>query len=160
MLILILPLITVPYVSRILGADGIGIYSYTYSIAYYFMLIAMLGLNNYGNRTIAKVRDDPKKLSKEFLDKIITSMNLNASIDIKRENNNLFVDIQRIDTDDKGIIIGKKGSKLKQIGTWAREEIENLLDIQVNLKLWVKVKKDWRDSDILLKNFGFNKQEE
>lgn len=60
----------------------------------------------------------------------------------------------------KGIIIGKKGSKLKQIGTWAREEIENLLDIQVNLKLWVKVKKDWRDSDILLKNFGFNKQEE
>lgn len=55
----------------------------------------------------------------------------------------------------KGIIIGKKGSKLKQIGTWAREEIENLLDIQVNLKLWVKVKKDWRDSDILLKNYGY-----
>lgn len=60
----------------------------------------------------------------------------------------------------KGIIIGKKGSKLKQIGTWAREEIENLLDIQVNLKLWVKVKKDWRDSDFLLKNYGFNKLEE
>lgn len=60
----------------------------------------------------------------------------------------------------KGIIIGKKGSKLKQIGIWAREEIESLLDIQVNLKLWVKVKKDWRDSDILLRNFGFNKQEE
>lgn len=65
-LILILPLVTVPYVSRILGADGVGIYSYTYSIAYYFMLIAMLGLNNYGNRAIAKVRDDKKKLSKEF----------------------------------------------------------------------------------------------
>lgn len=65
-LILILPLITVPYVSRILGADGIGIYSYTYSIAYYFMVIAMLGLNNYGNRTIAKVRDNKEKLSKEF----------------------------------------------------------------------------------------------
>lgn len=65
-LVLILPLITVPYVSRILGADGIGIYSYTYSIAYYFMIIAMLGLNNYGNRTIAKVRDDKEKLSKEF----------------------------------------------------------------------------------------------
>ena len=65
-LVLILPLITVPYVSRVLGADGIGIYSYTYSIAYYFMLIAMLGLNNYGNRTIAKVRDDKEKLSKEF----------------------------------------------------------------------------------------------
>ena len=65
-LILILPLITVPYVSRILGAEGIGIYSYTYSIAYYFMIIAMLGLNNYGNRAIAKVRDNKEKLSKEF----------------------------------------------------------------------------------------------
>lgn len=65
-LILILPLITVPYVSRVIGADGIGIYSYTYSIAYYFMLIAMLGLNNYGNRTIAKVRDNKEMLSEEF----------------------------------------------------------------------------------------------
>lgn len=55
----------------------------------------------------------------------------------------------------KGIIIGKNGSKLKQIGTMAREEIENLLDIQVNLKIWVKVKKDWRDSDFLLKNYGY-----
>lgn len=55
----------------------------------------------------------------------------------------------------KGIIIGKQGSKLKQIGTMAREEMENLLDIQVNLKLWVKVKKDWRDSDMLLKNYGY-----
>ncbi|NLJ91063.1 MAG: GTPase Era [Clostridiales bacterium] len=55
----------------------------------------------------------------------------------------------------KGIIIGKQGSKLKQIGTMAREEIENLLDVQVNLKLWVKVKKDWRDSDFLLKNYGY-----
>ena len=57
----------------------------------------------------------------------------------------------------KGIIIGKGGNKLKQIGTLAREEIENLLDIQVNLKLWVKVRKDWRDSDIYLKNYGYNK---
>lgn len=55
----------------------------------------------------------------------------------------------------KGIIIGKQGSKLKQIGTMAREEIENLLDIQVNLKIWVKVKKDWRDSDFLIKNYGY-----
>lgn len=65
-LILILPLITVPYVSRVLGAEGVGIYSYTYSIVYYFMIIAMLGLNNYGNRTIAKVRDDKEQLSNEF----------------------------------------------------------------------------------------------
>lgn len=65
-LILILPFVTVPYVSRVLGASGIGEYTFTYSIVYYFMICAMLGLNNYGNRTIAKVRDDKKKLSKTF----------------------------------------------------------------------------------------------
>lgn len=59
----------------------------------------------------------------------------------------------------KGIIIGKSGNKLKQIGTSARKEIEALLDCRVNLKLWVKVKKDWRDSDFLIKNFGYNKDE-
>ena len=46
-LILILPLISVPYVSRVIGAEGVGIYSFTYSIVYYFMIFAMLGLNNY-----------------------------------------------------------------------------------------------------------------
>jgi GTP-binding protein Era len=56
----------------------------------------------------------------------------------------------------KGIIIGKGGSMLKQIGTQARREIENLLDCKVNLKLWVKVKKDWRDSDFLIKNYGYD----
>ena len=56
----------------------------------------------------------------------------------------------------KGIIIGKQGSMLKKIGTQARRDVENLLECQVNLQLWVKVKKDWRDSDILLKNFGYN----
>lgn len=59
----------------------------------------------------------------------------------------------------KGIIIGKQGSMLKAIGTQARKEIENLLDMKVNLKLWVKVKKDWRDSDFLMKNYGYNKKE-
>lgn len=59
----------------------------------------------------------------------------------------------------KGIIIGKGGSMLKQIGTQARKEIEGLLDCRVNLQLWVKVKKDWRDSDLLIKNFGYNKDE-
>lgn len=57
----------------------------------------------------------------------------------------------------KGIIIGKKGSMLKNIGTNARIEIENLLDQKVNLQIWVKVRKDWRDSDLLLKNYGYNK---
>ena len=56
----------------------------------------------------------------------------------------------------KGIIIGKGGSMLKKIGSRARKELEDLLETQVNLKLWVKVKKDWRDSDSLLKNFGYN----
>jgi GTP-binding protein Era len=59
----------------------------------------------------------------------------------------------------KGIIIGKKGSMLKKIGTNARFEIEQLLNEKVNLKLWVKVKKDWRDSDFLMKNYGYDKKE-
>ncbi len=59
----------------------------------------------------------------------------------------------------KGMIIGKGGSMLKQIGTQARREIENLLDCRVNLQLWVKVKKDWRDSDFLMKNFGYGRDE-
>ncbi|MBR5761603.1 MAG: GTPase Era [Lachnospiraceae bacterium] len=56
----------------------------------------------------------------------------------------------------KGIIIGKGGEMLKKIGTNARFEIEKMLEQQVNLKLFVKVKKDWRDSEFLLKNFGYN----
>lgn len=56
----------------------------------------------------------------------------------------------------KGIIIGKQGTMLKKIGTAARADIEVLLESKVNLQLWVKVKKDWRDSDFLLKNFGYN----
>ena len=56
----------------------------------------------------------------------------------------------------KGIIIGKQGSMLKKIGSNARYDIERLLGNPVNLQLWVKVKKDWRDSDFLLKNFGYD----
>ena len=56
----------------------------------------------------------------------------------------------------KGIVIGKGGQMLKKIGSSARPEIEDLLEMQVNLQLWVKVKKDWRDSDFLMKNFGYN----
>lgn len=59
----------------------------------------------------------------------------------------------------KGIVIGKGGAMLKKIGSNARYEIERLLDTKVNLKLWVKVKKDWRDSDFLIKNFGYTKDE-
>ena len=59
----------------------------------------------------------------------------------------------------KGIIIGKQGAMLKKIGSQARTEIEKMLEEKVNLKLWVKVKKDWRDSDFLIKNFGYDKKE-
>ena len=59
----------------------------------------------------------------------------------------------------KGIIIGRQGSMLKKIGSAARYEIERLLDCQVNLQLWVKVKKDWRESDFLMKNFGYDRKE-
>ncbi len=59
----------------------------------------------------------------------------------------------------KGIIIGKGGAMLKKIGTNARYEIERLLDTKANLQLWVKVKKDWRDSEYLLKNYGLTEPE-
>ena len=58
----------------------------------------------------------------------------------------------------KGIIIGKGGEMLKKIGTNARYEIEKMLDMKVNLKLWVKVKKNWRDNDVLMKNVGYDKK--
>lgn len=66
LLIIAIPLITTPYLSRVLGAENIGVYSYSYAIATYFTLFIMLGLNNYGNRTIAMVREDPNMLSQTF----------------------------------------------------------------------------------------------
>ena len=57
------------------------------------------------------------------------------------------------------MIIGKQGSMLRQIGQNSRIEIQNLLDTKVNLQLWVKVKKDWRDSDFLIKNFGYDRND-
>ena len=59
----------------------------------------------------------------------------------------------------KGIIIGKGGSMLKKIGTQARKEIENLMDTKVNLQLWVKVRKEWRDSELYMKNYGYNQKD-
>lgn len=58
----------------------------------------------------------------------------------------------------KGIIIGKSGTMLRKIGSQARREIEDMLEMKVNLQLWVKVKKDWRDSDFMIKNFGYKEQ--
>ena len=65
-LVLALPLITSPYISRVLGAEKIGIYSYTYSIVYYFGIVAQLGVKNYGNREIAKSRGNQEKVNHTF----------------------------------------------------------------------------------------------
>ena len=66
LLVLIVPFVTAPYISRVLHAGGVGINAYTNSIVQYFVLLAGLGIETYGNREIAYVRDDPKKLSKVF----------------------------------------------------------------------------------------------
>lgn len=80
---------------------------------------------------------------------------------MKMQNKVMHIDATIICERDshKGIIIGKQGSMLKKIGSTARYEIERMLDCKVNLKLWVKVKKDWRDSEFLMKNFGYREEE-
>lgn len=65
-LLILLPIVTTPYISRVLGAEGVGLYSYTYSIAAMFALLGMLGVNNYGSRTIAKFQNDKYKTSEAF----------------------------------------------------------------------------------------------
>lgn len=66
-LTMILPLITTPYIARVIGPEGVGVQSYTLSIANYFVLFAMLGINNHGNRSIAMVRGNKEKLNKTFI---------------------------------------------------------------------------------------------
>ena len=80
---------------------------------------------------------------------------------MKMQNKVMHIDATIICERDshKGIIIGKQGSMLKKIGSTARYEIERMLDCKVNLKLCVKVKKDWRDSEFLMKNFGYREEE-
>lgn len=66
LMVLLLPLITSPYISRVLGAEKIGIYSYTYSIATYFGMACMLGVKNHGNRAIARCKGNQKEINKTF----------------------------------------------------------------------------------------------
>lgn len=73
-LILILPFITAPYLSRVIGPDGVGTYSFAYSVALYFTYITMLGLNNYGNRSIASTQNDLEKRSNTFCEIYIMQM--------------------------------------------------------------------------------------
>ena len=88
---------------------------------------------------------DRMKPRRSTKDKKKIIMDIEASIICERESH-------------KGIIIGKGGAMLKKIGSNARFEIERMLEQQVNLKLWVKVRKNWRDSDSMLKNFGFKEE--
>lgn len=86
-----------------------------------------------------------------------------VTIEKMKERKNGLTDIEATivceKNSHKGIIIGKGGTMLKKIGSNARFEIERLLEGKVNLQIWVKVRKEWRDNDILLKNFGYNKNE-
>ncbi len=77
-----------------------------------------------------------------------------------RENNKPFYNIEAtiycLRESHKGIIIGKKGQMLKKIGTYARQDLENMLRMKINLKTWVKVREDWQDSDNIIKKFKFD----
>lgn len=77
-LTMILPLVTAPYISRVIGAKGLGVYSYSYTMVSYFVLFALLGVNFYGNRSIAKVRDDKNERNVIFSE--IYSMQLVLSL--------------------------------------------------------------------------------
>ena len=86
---------------------------------------------------VAVVVDSMKQRGKQKM------MDIDATIVVEKDSH-------------KGMIIGKQGAMLKKIGTRARYDIENLLGSRVNLKIWVRVKKDWRDSDFLLKHYGYS----
>ena len=76
----------------------------------------------------------------------------------ERDNGIMDIDASIICEKDshKGIIIGKGGSMLKKIGSAARREIEDMMEMKVNLQLWVKVRREWRDSEIYMKNYGYD----
>lgn len=83
-----------------------------------------------------------------------------VTIEKMKERRNGIIDIEAsivCERDShKGIIIGKGGSMLKRIGTEARKDIEHMMDTQINLQLWVKVRKEWRDSELYMKNYGYD----
>ena len=79
---------------------------------------------------------------------------------MKKRGDKDIIDIEAVlyceKNSHKGMIIGKQGAMLKKIGSDARKDIQRLLGSQINLQIWVKVKKDWRENDFLLKNFGYD----
>ena len=81
-LIVLFPLVTSPYISRVLGSDGLGVYSYRYSIANYFVIFAMLGISTHGNRSVAMVRDDREKISQTFWNIYVAHLIISVSITV------------------------------------------------------------------------------
>ncbi|MCC8127144.1 MAG: flippase [Clostridiales bacterium] len=79
-LTILLPLITAPYVSRVLGAEGVGIYSYSYSIASYFLLFTTLGISNHGNRSIAQCEKSKEALGKCFINNYIIQLTVGTVV--------------------------------------------------------------------------------
>lgn len=77
-LVLILPFVTSPYIARVVGAEGLGVYSYSHSVAYYFVLFSMLGIKNYGNRAIAQARDDQDALNETFSNLLAVHIGVSA----------------------------------------------------------------------------------
>lgn len=77
-LIIILPVITAPYVARVLGAEGVGQHAFAYTVAHYFLLFAMMGVNSYGSRSIAEVRDDRDKTATVFSGIVYLQQTLSA----------------------------------------------------------------------------------
>lgn len=84
-----------------------------------------------------------------------------VTIEKMRERDNGIMDIEASIICErethKGIIIGKGGEMLKKIGSQARTDIETMIETQANLKIWVKVRKDWRDNDLFVKTYGYDK---
>ncbi len=79
-LAILIPLVTVPYLTRIIGAEGLGTFSYTNAVAYYFVLLSMLGINNYGNRMIASCRDDKSALNRVFSELVIMQISFGLMV--------------------------------------------------------------------------------
>ncbi|WP_349668574.1 GTPase Era [Lacrimispora sp.] len=86
-----------------------------------------------------------------------------VTVEKMKERDNAIMDIEANiiceRESHKGIIIGKGGAMLKRIGSAARREIESQLEMKVNLQLWVKVRKEWRDSELYMKNYGYSQKD-
>ena len=85
----------------------------------------------------------------------VEKMNLRSTKN-KEELYDIETTIYCLRKSHKGIIIGKNGNMLKRIGTYARQDLEKMLETKVNLKTWVKVSEDWQDKDNIVKKFKFN----